>query len=45
MRNFNLLVVGFIVGDALASMMAFASNLGALTTPNLMLMETRFPNL
>jgi hypothetical protein len=45
MRNLNLLVVCFTMGDALALRMALAFNLVAQTTSNSMPMETRFPAL
>jgi hypothetical protein len=40
-----LLVVCFIMGDALTLRMGLATNLGAKTTSNLMPIETRFPTL
>jgi hypothetical protein len=42
MKIFNLLVVCFTMGDALALRMGLASNMGA---KNLMPIETRFPSL
>jgi hypothetical protein len=39
MRNLNLLVACFILGDAQALRMALASNKGAKATPNLMPQE------
>jgi hypothetical protein len=44
-KNLNLLVVCFIMGDALSLRMELASNLGSKTTSNLMPIETRFPTL
>jgi hypothetical protein len=44
-ENLNLLVVCFIMGDALTLRMGLASNLGTKTTSNLMQIETRFPTL
>jgi hypothetical protein len=44
-KKLNLLVLCFIMGDALALSMALASNLGAKTTSNSMPMETRLPIL
>jgi hypothetical protein len=42
---FNLLVVCFIMGEALTLRMGLASNIGAKTTSNLMPIETRFSTL
>jgi hypothetical protein len=42
MKNLNLIVICFIMGDALALTMALASNLGAKATSNLMPLETSF---
>jgi hypothetical protein len=44
-RNLNLLIVCFTMGDALALRMGLASNLGAKTTSDLMLIRTRFLTL
>jgi hypothetical protein len=44
-EKLNLLVVCFIMGDALALRMGLASNLGAKATSNLMPIETRFLTL
>jgi hypothetical protein len=45
MRNLNLLIVCFTMGDTLALRIVLASSIGAKTTSNLMPMETRFPSL
>jgi hypothetical protein len=45
MKNLNLLVVCFIMGDALTLRMALAFNLGAKATSNLMRIETSFLTL
>jgi hypothetical protein len=42
MKILKLLVICFIMGDALALRMALASNLGAKATSNLMPLETSF---
>jgi hypothetical protein len=44
-KNLNLLVICFIMGDALALRMALASNPGAKATSNLMSLETSFLTL
>jgi hypothetical protein len=45
MKILNLLVICFIMGDALTLRMALASNLGAKATSNLMPLETSFLTL
>jgi hypothetical protein len=45
MKNLNLLVVCFIMGDALALRMAFVSNKEAKATSNLMSLRTVFLTL
>jgi hypothetical protein len=45
MKILNLLVIFFIMGDALALRMALASNMGAKATSNIMPLETSFLSL
>jgi hypothetical protein len=44
-KNLNLIIVWFTIGDAPTLRMGLVSNLGAKKTSNLMPIETRFPTL